>query len=62
MKKYKVLIIQNSGLYTNNMSVFYDPIDNEGDGTFETEEEAIEFCNNMTNITQFAIVPVYIKN
>lgn len=62
MKKYKVLIIQNSGLYTNHMSVFYDPSDKEGDGTFETEEEAIEFCNNIPDISQFAIVPIYIKN
>tara|TARA_Y100000389_G_C17401072_1_gene485352 strand:+ start:250 stop:435 length:186 start_codon:yes stop_codon:yes gene_type:complete len=61
MKKYKVLIIQNNGLYTNNMSVFYNPIYNEGDSTFETEEEAIDFCNSIDEISEFAIVPVYIK-
>mgnify|MGYP001262514235 FL=1 len=61
MKKYKVLIIQNNGLYTNNMSVFYNPIYENGDGTFETEEEAINFCNSIDEISEFAIVPVYIK-
>jgi len=61
MKKYKVLIIQSNGLYTNNMSVFYNPIYNEGDSTFETEEEAIDFCNSIDEISEFAIVPVYIK-
>lgn len=61
MKKYKVLIIKNNGLYTNNMSVFYNPADSDGDGTFETEEEAIVFCDSIDGISEFAIIPVYIK-
>tara|TARA_R110001592_G_scaffold26307_2_gene98645 strand:+ start:2259 stop:2444 length:186 start_codon:yes stop_codon:yes gene_type:complete len=61
MKKYKVLIMHNNGLYSNYMSVFYNPVDKNGDSTFETEEEAIVFCNSIDEISEFAIVPVYIK-
>ena len=53
--------MHNNGLYSNYMSVFYNPVDKNGDSTFETEEEAIVFCNSIDEISEFAIVPVYIK-
>lgn len=53
--------MHNNGLYSNYMSVFYNPVDNDGDGTFETEEEAMVFCDSIDEISEFAIVPVYIK-
>ena len=61
MKKFKVLLIQTTGMYGNYTTILHEP-DSEKKMLFDTEQLAIEYCNKHNWILEFAILPVFVKN